>query len=302
MKENEKTEKPKNLFEVAKEIEEEQRREQLRIEAEQQEAAQRLEEERRIAYEKKLREERIELMRLKQGVIEESETIHEEKEEEKKYTLREKVSNYFYHNKWWMGFAAFFVGLAGFLTVQVLTTVHPDVVVLLISDNQLFNVDCSENISTLLEQYTEDANGDGKVTVDVYYIPASEASAANSGYTGDSTKLFAEFQLGDSLLVISDSEADTFIAADQNLADLEADFGGYSQTEGVRFYLSDTEFAEAVGWDEPLDEDIYIGIRRVKDEFSFKEEMQEKFDVAYPALRKFIEEYGTLEEGTGSQE
>lgn len=291
-----KKEKEKSLFEVAREIEEQQRREELRIEAEQQEAAQRIAEEQRRTYEKQLREERIELMRLKQGVIDESETIYEEKQEEKKYTIWQRISNYFYHNKWWMGFAAFFLCLGGFLVYQTVTRVRADVVVLLVSENESFNAMCAENISTILEGYAEDSNGDGKVTVDVYYIPASENASTQSAYTGDSSKLFAEFQMGDSLLVISDADADPYIVADQNLADLEADFGQYTQTDGVRFYLADTKFAEAVDWVEELDEDIYIGIRRVKVGAPYEKEMQKNYEAAYPVLQQFIEEYGTLEE------
>ncbi len=283
----------KSLFEVAREIEEQQRRESLRLEAEAQEAALRAEEEQRKVYEQKLREERIELMRLKQGVIEESETIREEKEEKKKYTIGQKISNFFYHNKWWMGIGAFFAFVVGFLVYQTVTTVHPDVVVLLISDNVVFDARCSDRISEVLEQYTEDGNGDGKITVDVYYIPASEQSAAQNGYSGDTTKLFAEFQVGDSLLVISDADADKFIEPDKTLYDLTEDCGQYEQTEGFRFYLSDTKFAEDIGWDEGLDEDIYIGIREVRENLSLRDNMQENFDIAYPALRGFIAHYGT---------
>ncbi len=300
MEEKDKTQPPKpekkkekSLFEVAREIEEQQRRESLRLEAEAQEAAQRVEEEQRKVYEQKLREERIELMRLKQGVIEESETIREEQEEKKKYTIGQKISNFFYHNKWWMGIGSFFAFIVGFLVYQTVTTVHPDVVVLLISDNVVFDARCSDRISEVLEQYTEDGNGDGKITVDVYYIPASEQSAAQNGYSGDTTKLFAEFQVGDSLLVISDADADKFIQPEETLYDLTTDFGQYEQTEGFRFYLSDTEFAEDIGWDEGLDQDIYIGIREVRDNLSLRNNMQENFDIAYPALRQFIEHYGT---------
>jgi ribonuclease BN (tRNA processing enzyme) len=148
----------------------------------------------------------------------------------------------------------------------------------------------------LFEQYIEDENGDGEISVDVYYIPASEEAAIQSGYTGDSTKLFAEFQVGQSLLVISDTDADAFIVPDSTLDDLEPKLGMYEQTEGFRFYLHDTDFAEAVGWEEPLDEDIYIGIRKVKDSFSFKEEMQKNYEIAFPALQKFAEEFGTVAE------
>lgn len=287
--------KEKSVLEIAREMEAQQQAAAAEAEAKAREIAQKAEEERRIAYEKQLREERLELIRLKQGVIEESETIHEEQEEQKKYTIWQKIGNFFYHNKWWMGIGCFLAFVVGFLIYSTVTTVRADLVVLLVSDDDAFNAQCSYRIEEIFEQYIEDENGDGEISVDVYYIPSSEASAQMSGFTGDSTKLFAEFQIGESLLVISDLDADAFIVPDSTLDDLEPHFGDYTQTEAFRFYLHDTDFAESVGWTEPLDKDIYIGIRKVKDTFSFKEEMQENYDIAFPALRKFIEEFGTKE-------
>ncbi len=291
----EKKPKEKSVLDIAREMEAQQQAAAAEAEAKAREIARQAEEERKLAYEKQLREERLELIRLKQGVIEESETIHEEQEEQKKYTIWQKISNFFYHNKWWMGIGCFFAFVVGFLIYQTVTTVRADLVVLLVSDDASFNAQCSYRIEEIFEQYIEDENGDGEISVDVYYIPASEESANKSGYTGDSTKLFAEFQIGESLIVISDLDADAFIVPDSTLEDLEPHFGEYAQTEGFRFYLSDTGFAEAVGWTETLDEDIYIGIRRVKDTFSFKETMQENYEIAFPALRKFVEEFGTIE-------
>ncbi len=300
--EKEKKPKEKSVLEIAREMEAQQRAAAAAEEAKAMEIAREAEEKRKAAYEKQLREERIELMRLKQGVIDESETIHEEQEEKKKYTIRQRIGNFVYHNKWWMGIACFFVFVIGFIVYTTVTQVKPDLVVLLVSDDPSFNAMCSPAISDLFAQYIEDENGDGKVSVDVYYIPASDASAIQSGYTGDTTKLFAEFQMGDSLLVISDLDADEFIVPHSTLDDLEPALGQYTQTEDFRFYLHDTKFAEAVGWEETLDEDIYIGIRKVKDTFDFKEDMQKNYDIAFPALVRFAEEFGTLEEIEESQE
>ncbi|MBE6850316.1 MAG: hypothetical protein E7504_01035 [Ruminococcus sp.] len=290
-KNNEKKPKEKSVLDIAREMEQMRQAEEEKV----QDLARQAEEERRIAYEKKLREERLELMRLKQGVIEESETIHEEPKEQKKYTIGQKISNFIYHNKWWMGISAFFAAIVGFLVYQTVTMVRPDLIVMLVSYDPNFSVQCTENISTLFEQYIEDENGDGKVSVDVYYIPASDEATTINAFSGDTQKLFAEFQMGEALLVISDSAADKFIVPDTTLEDLEPFFGQYQQTEAMRFYLSDTDFAEAVGWDEKLDEDIYIGIRKVRDTFDFKEKMQKNYDIAFPALQKFIEQFGTVE-------
>lgn len=288
-----KPKKEKSVLDIAREMEAQQ---QKMLEEQQELARQKAEEERKV-YEEQLRQERLELIRLKQGVIEESETIHEEQPEEKHYTIWQKIGNFFYHNKWWMGLASFFVFLTGFLIWQVVTTVHPDMIILLLIDNDEFNYTSKAQISELFSQYIGDENGDGDVVVDVYYIPTSDDTADMDAYTGDHTKLIAEFQISEAVIVISDEGADKFIVPDSTLYNLEEDFGQYAETEEMRFYLSDTDFAEAVGWTEkPLGKDVYIGIRAVRQTMDSEEKMQKVFDICYPALRQFIEEYGTLTE------
>ena len=286
----EKKPKEKSVLEIAQEME----AQQAALAEQQQELARQKREEERKAYEEQLRKERLELIRLKQGIIEESETIHEEHEEPRHYTFGERVGNFFYHNFWWLGVTLLFGGMIGFMVWQTVTTVHPDMIVLLLVHDDLLNAACNEQISEVFAQYIEDENGDGKVVCDVYYIPASDETAERSGYTGDSTKLFAEFQTAEACIVISDEGADQFIVPDKTLYDLEEDFGDYRETDGVRFYLSDTKFAQDIEWtDKPLDKDIYVGIRSVRKTLDSEEKMQKTFDISYPALAKFIEEYGT---------
>lgn len=288
----EKKKKEKSVMDIAREMEAAQ---QKQLEEQQAMAREKAEQERK-AYEEQLRQERLELIRLKQGVIEESETIHEEQEEKRRYTIWQKIGNFFYHNKWWMGIACFFVALTGFLVYQVVTTVHPDMIVLLLIDDDELNYTCRDNISELFAQYIDDKNGDGEVVVDVYYIPTSDDTAEMDAYTGDHTKLIAEFQISEAVLVISDEAADTYIVPDSTLYSLEEDFGQYEETEDMRFYLSGTDFAKDIGWDKPLGKDVYIGIRSVRQTMDSVEKMQGVFDYCYPALRQLIEQYGTLTE------
>jgi hypothetical protein len=288
-----KTKKEYSALAAARELEAQKNREEAQAVA----LARHKEEEQRAAYEKQLHDEHIELVRLKQGVIDESETLHEEQEEKKKYTIWQKISNFFYHNKWWMGIAAFFVATGGYLVYQTVTAVQPDMIVLLLVDDDYFYAACAPQIGELFEQYIEDENGDGKVVVDVYYIPASSATDDASGYTGDTEKLVTEFQTGEAVLVISDEEADQFIVPDSTLVDLEPYFGDYTQTEDMRFYLADTDFANEIGWtEEALDDDIYIGIRQVRKTLDSEEKMQQTYDISFPALEQFVAQFGTLKE------
>mgnify|MGYP003239049701 FL=1 len=60
-------------------------------------------------------------MRLKQGIITESDTIYEEKEEKPKMSFWKKLGNFLYHSKWWLGITVFIVGVFVFLIVDYVT-------------------------------------------------------------------------------------------------------------------------------------------------------------------------------------
>ena len=88
-----KKQKPKSFMQTVREIDAEERRKELEEEARQNEERAKREEQRRKAYEEKLRKERLELIKLKQGIISE-EDIPEEKVPEKKYSAWEKFTNF----------------------------------------------------------------------------------------------------------------------------------------------------------------------------------------------------------------
>ena len=74
-------------------------------------------------------------MRLKQGVIEDSDKVFRDEEPEKHYTLLQRIGNWFYHAKWWLGIATFLALLGAFLIYDVVTRENPDLSVLLLSAN-----------------------------------------------------------------------------------------------------------------------------------------------------------------------
>ena len=286
-------EKPrKGIAETARELEEK----QAQLLAQQQEELHRQEEAAREAYADQIRQERVELMQLRQGVIGESETFREEQPEEKHYTIWQKISNFFYHNSWWLGIAGLLVGITVFLTVHTLMRVQPDMIILLASDDDSFYALCGDRIADVFEQYISDENGDGKVKAEVYYVPISGKNEQTTGLSGDHEKFYTELMAGEAVLMISDKDADAFFSPEDTLVDLEPAFGSYQETEGVRFMLSDTAFGKDIDWVEPVDDDIYIGIRAVrKTSLDSEERMQKTYDIAYPALQAFIQEYGTTE-------
>ena len=113
---------------------------------------------------KQLQQDRIELAKLKNGVIEESETIKEEEKVEIVLTPRQKIANFFYHYKIPLIAGVFAVAVVSFLIYDVATKEKPDVYVLSTCNNGLdYRVD---ELEEYLEQFCPDVNGDGEVTID----------------------------------------------------------------------------------------------------------------------------------------
>ena len=242
-----KKKKGKSILETIREIDEKEAQreaeEEARIRAIRAERERREKEE----YAKKIQQERIELIRLKQGVITESDTIHEEKEEKPKLPFWKKVGNFFYHNKWWLGITTALVVIFTFLIVDYFSKVKPDLIVMLLTDDAELQSDTTA-LEAYLEQFTDDENGDGKIQVDIYPIPVTDNIGENDYYTGDATKLSTQMMMADSVMVITDAKANRYIYADETLEDLETAFPGHKNIRGNGYYLRHTDFATKIGY------------------------------------------------------
>ncbi len=292
--ESEEPRKEKSLFEMAKEIEE---KERLREEEEERKIAEQHDKD-RDDYAKKLQQDKIELIKLKQGAIDHSETIQEVHEEAPVLTFPQKVSNFFYHNIWWLWIVAFIAVVAGIIIYDTVSTPKPDVTVLmLITDDELGNY-YYENIGDYFEQFIDDQNGDGVTTVSIYYIPLN-TDENDYLYTSYMAKYSGEMQSANSLIVLADDSCDDKLYPDDILYDLTDDFGQYDDVEGCKYYLRNTSFAETVGYDGELSDDLYIGIRKVQKVFDSSEKMQKNFDIALELFNNLItyEEEGVMNIG-----
>ena len=240
-------------------------------------------------YAKKIQQDRIELMRLKQGIITESDTIYEEKEEKPKMSFWKKLGNFLYHSKWWLGITVFIVGVFVFLIVDYVTKVRPDMIVLLITDDTEMQ-NHRQQLEEYLEQFTDDENGDGKVHVDIYPIPVSDNIDDMDYFTGNSTKLSAEFQMGEAVMVITDAKANEYIMADETLTDLSEKYTGHENIRGNGYYLRHTDFATKIDYPGNVDRDLSIGLRAPVKTSDSKEKMQKTYDVAEKVLLRVMDD------------
>ncbi len=223
----------------------------------------------RDAYAEKLRQDKLELLKLKQGVITEDQLPHEEKEE-KHYTVWEKIGNFFYHNKMYIIFGTLFAALVVFLAYDIFSTVHPDAAVMIIAENDDFAY-ITEDIESVLERYCPDYNGDGKIFIRVSYMPA-ESEEVSYYNQSQRTKLIAEFQAGDSIIVIGNKNACELTNITEGvLADMREIYPDDENAFEYGYMLDGTSFAEDIGY-EQLPDDLFIAFRVPQDGFGVDED------------------------------
>lgn len=280
--------KKQGIIDTVRQVDEKERQ---KLEAEKEEEL-KVQEKEREEYGKTLAEEKVELLKLKQGVISESDKLDLKPDEKKHYTPWQKFKNFIYHNKWWLGISTFFVLIAAFLVYDTLTTTKPDIkFMLLCNDTELYYR--IEDIGKYFDQFTDDYNDDDKNCADILYIPISENEDTNSMglYESSLTKLSAEFQMGETMLVIADKNSAELIMPEETLVNLEELYPDNPNVKEYGFYLKDTDFAELIGYtDGNIPDDIYIGIRKVTQTLTSEKEMQEHYDQAIETLDKIIKE------------
>lgn len=283
-----KKEKKQSIFETVRQVDENEKRKLEEKKA----AAAKIEERKREQYNKTLAEERVELLKIKQGLITESDKIDLSPDDEKQYTFWEKIKNFVYHNKWWLGITTFFVLIAAFLVYDTLTTTKSDInIMLLCDDTELYTH--YQDIGKYFDSLTEDYNNDGENYANVLYIPISDDENANtkslSPYDSNLTKLSSEFQMGETMFVIADKKSADLIIPDETLINLEELYPDNPNIKGYGFYLKGTDFASEIGYEEnDIPDDLYIGVRKVDKNLSSAKKTKENYDHALIMLENVI--------------
>lgn len=215
---------------------------------------------------RKAHEEYIELLKMKQGLIEESELIPETGYVKMpEMNAWEKFKNYVYHNKVFILIGAFFVALFTFLTVQLVTRKVNDLYVLVISTSPESELGWRyDDLEEALTKYCPDFDGNGYVKVGVNYIDLSFASGASDYNSAQSMKFSAEVYTGDSQMYIADEGFwEQMYEAEGLEEELFVDFSGYFSEEdlfkGVGLHINATDLHKDARWDTCSDKiNLYL--------------------------------------------
>ena len=286
-----------SVLENMRRINEKQHREELEAEAEREKERAEKERLERERYEKKLGRDRIELIKLKQGILSDEDIPHEA-EPVKEYTAWEKIGNFFYHNKMPLIVGAVIVLLAVFLIRDVVTNKNPDAAIMIMASDSELDFRTGD-IEKLLEPYCEDFNGDGEVYVRVSYLPAVYSDDNLDAYFNQSaqTKLMAEFQSGDSIIVIADADTCHTVGIDtvsENgnpvdpiLVDMRTIYPDDENCIELGYMLSGTSFAEDIKY-TAMSDSLFIGFRLPREALGVN---MEKFTANYNNALKLWDNY-----------
>lgn len=161
---------------------------------------------REIEEQQRQQREKAELLKLRQGLIEESEFAEQSTPVYEKPTGWKAVENFFYHYKWIMAAVIFAVVLITILTVQLLTREKRDLYVLAISTTNSSGIYAkTTDIETALERYCPDFDGNGYVHVAVNFINLSTENGVSEYTDSNSMKFTSELMAGDSQLYLTDT-------------------------------------------------------------------------------------------------
>ncbi|MCM1578978.1 MAG: hypothetical protein NC078_09295 [Ruminococcus sp.] len=251
-------------------------------------------EEKRRAYEEQLKKEKLELMKLKAGMIT-NEDIPKEEKVQKEYTVWEKVSNFFYHNKAYVILGALFAALAIFLIHDYVTTVRPDIQALYIAPDYDMSY-YAETAGKAMSVYGQDYNKDGKSVFKLYYVPAGYADDTSASMylaQSDRTKLLGEFQSGNSIIIIGTKEAFMSLGALEGVfADCTSLFPGDPYAEEIGYRLAGTDFKEMIDRPDMDDSELYVSFRTpVKTMGLNEEKMRENYNKAVLFWTNFLAEH-----------
>ncbi len=248
--------------------------------------------EERKEYEKKLQEEHLELIKLKNGAITDSDIIKEVHEEKIELHGMAWVKNFWWHNKYIILLVLFFVAVFAYITYDTLSRTDPDMQIIMTCINGLINR--TDELEDLFEEYCEDLNGDGEVYVQVIEAPIASDVTDYTTTEKYQSVIQANLQTADIIFFVSD---EAILSDESGVAEAFADLTEYYDSELVDengLHLTGEYVQKKLKWESNFPDDMYIAMREpVKTLKDSKSEMQENFDAAKEIMDQLVEDFTT---------
>ena len=204
--------------------------------------------------ERRKMEERRALLKMKQGIIEESELIPEDGYEQiPELHGWAKIKNFFYHYKVLIIVLTLVAAMLAYIIVQSVNVERNDLYVLLLSTDEGSELAWQMNyLETALEEYCPDFDNNGYVHVGIVYIDIS-SEENGTYYMAQLEKLSMEMSTGDGQLIIGE-ESMWERLVEQNrfgsgvFMDLTEEYPGCDLYKNKGIYVKDTPLDEAANW------------------------------------------------------
>ncbi len=204
----------------------------------------------------RLLQEKRELLKLKQGIVEDSDIIEVDKPQEViELHGMAKVENFFYHYKWYVIVIALVSLFVGYMIYDTVTKEKYDLYVLAVSTTNASGIYVkSFDLEEALEQYCPDFDGNGYVHVAVNAINLSTENGVSQYTDADSYKFSSEVITGDAQLYLADEgilDVIAEMANDEELQyfiDISDKYPDAQLHDGVGLQLNSTNFIEAARW------------------------------------------------------
>jgi hypothetical protein len=210
-----------------------------------------------------------EILKLKQGLIEDSEVIQKEETEKVELRGKKKAENFWYHYKIHVLMVLFFGVLISFFAADIFLQKRPDIGYLVIASDEYtsifaftFSGDINEALTSMTPNFDENRYVYAEeVVVDLYNV------RDNNGVMAAQTKLFAEIQTGTRRLIFANRGAfdriigGTNFSLDEIFVDLSELYPDSERiTENIFFELYGSEFSRITGEGEFFPEDFYVAL------------------------------------------
>ena len=216
------------------------------------------EQEEKKARDKQIAQDKLELLKIKNDIIDEdTSSIKEEHEEVRKLKGAEWVANVWYHNKVWIIFGAFILMVVGFITYSEIKREKPDLTVMVIANNGL--AERQQELEEFFEKYTDDLDGNGYVHVQIIMMPLNPNSTDYQTQNTNTSKFLANLQMGESVIVITDSNTEDQFKGIMK-SDLDKDFPDNPYIDELGLSLNMKLVADELKF-ENMPNDVHISLR-----------------------------------------